>query len=105
MERPTPVTDDTTAPAGTGRNSREGSGRAARRRLFLGAAAQVLGEEPLGHCEELHAVLGFGEAVALVVEEEVLVVDSLVLHGVDDLLGLGLLHPGVVGALGDEDRD
>jgi hypothetical protein len=43
--------------------------------------------------------------VAFVAEEQVDVVDALVPHGVHDLLGLGLFDPGVVGALGDEDRD
>ena len=71
----------------------------------LEPAAQVLGQEALGGGEELHAVLGLGEAVALVGEQQVLVVDALLGQRGDDLLGLGLLHPGIVGPLGDEQGD
>ena len=42
--------------------------------------------------------------MAFVLEEQVLVVYAFLLHGGDYLLRLGLLHAGVVGALGDEHR-
>jgi hypothetical protein len=49
-------------------------------------AAEVLGEELFGDGVELEAVLGAGEAVALVLEEQVLVVYAAFLHGRDYLL-------------------
>jgi enterochelin esterase-like enzyme len=80
------------------------SGRATRR-LPAGPAAQVLGQEPVGLGVEAEPVLGLGEAVPLVREQHVLVVDPGRPQRRDDLLGLGLLHPRVVGALGDQQRD
>ena len=59
----------------------------------------------LGDLVELEPVLGLHEPVALVLEEQVLVVDALRLHRVDDLLGLRLLHARVVRALRDQHRD
>src|ERR1700735_4298326 len=63
---------------------------------FLEAPAQVPGQEPLGRGVELDPVLRLGEAVPLVREEHVLVIDAGVLQRRHDLLGLGLLDPGVV---------
>src|SRR5918997_1671254 len=70
--------------------------------LPFGPSAQVFGEELFGGGVEFEAVLGTGEAVALVLEEQVLVVYAALLHGGDYLLGLCLLDAGVVRALGDE---
>jgi hypothetical protein len=52
----------------------------------------VLGEEHVRRVVERQPVFGLGEAVALAVEEQVLVVDPVLRHGGDDLLGLGLLQ-------------
>lgn len=65
----------------------------------------MLGEELLSGTVEREPVLGLYEAVALVGEQHVGVLEALVLHGGDDLLRLCLLDAGVVGALPDEDRD
>jgi Fic family protein len=73
--------------------------------LLLEAAAEVLGEELLRGGVELHPVLRLGEAVALVGEQHVLMVDAGLGQGRDYLLGFGLLHPGVVGTLCDEQRN
>src|SRR5689334_17193624 len=74
-------------------------------RLLLEPAAQVPGQEALGRGVELQPVLRLGEAVALVREQHVLVVDPGILERRHDLLRLGLLDPRVVGALGDQQRD
>src|SRR6185369_10582665 len=66
--------------------------------------AEALGEEDLVHRVEALVVLGPHEAVALVRVEHVGHRDLLVVHGLDDLVGLGLLHPGIVFALPDEER-
>jgi hypothetical protein len=60
-----------------------GTGRTA---LFFGATSQVLCEETFGGGVEFQAVFGTGEAVAFVLEEQVLVVDAFLLHGGDELL-------------------
>src|SRR5207247_7910331 len=72
--------------------------------LLLGPAAEVAGEESFRRRVEAQPVLGLGEPVALVGEEHVLVVDSGLAQGGHDLLRLRLLHPRVVGALGDQQR-
>src|SRR6266545_3174905 len=72
---------------------------------YFGPAAEVLGQEPLGVRVEAQPVAGLGEAVALVLEQQVLVGDALVPHGRDDLFALGLLDPRVVGPLDDQHRD
>src|SRR5215467_16324695 len=58
-------------------------------RSLLGAAAEVPGQEPLGRRVEAQPVLWLGEAVPLVGEQHVLVVDPGRLQGGHDLLGLG----------------
>src|SRR6266700_4087641 len=73
--------------------------------LLLETAPQVPGQEALGRGVELQPVLRLGEAVALVREQHVLVLDPGVGERGDDLLRLGLLDPRVVGALGDQQRD
>ena len=76
---------------------------------FLGAdrlapAAQVLGQERLGAGVEVDPVLGPGEAVALVGVEDIAHPAAVLLDRGDDLLGLGLLDPGVVRPLADQQR-
>ena len=68
----------------------------------LSAAAEVLGEETFGLRIELEAVLRTGEAMAFVLEEQVLVVYALFTKGGDYLLGLGPLDARVIRSLGDE---
>lgn len=75
-----------------------------RRPVVLRASAEVSGEETLGGGVELQAVLGTSEAVALILEEQVLVVYALLLHSGHDLLGLGLLDARVVRPLRDQHR-
>src|SRR5215216_378052 len=72
--------------------------------LFFRASSEVLGQESFSSCVELQAVLGTGETVTFVLEEQVLVVDPFLLHGGDYLLRLGLFYAWVVGPLGDEHR-
>src|SRR5919108_52773 len=74
------------------KHSRPGSGSPLRLKtvLLLAAASQVLRQELLALLEEAHSVLGFGEAVAFVAEEQVDVVDSLVAHGRCPLLVAGV---------------
>ena len=64
----------------------------------------MLGEELFGPAVEVDAVVRPSEAVSLVRIEAVLDRDALVPHGEGDLVGLGLLHPGIIGALTDEER-
>src|SRR5690606_21386096 len=73
------------------------------RRGSLGTSAEVLGEEPFHGRVVGLPVLWTGQAVPLVLEQEVLVRETLLRQRVHDLLGLGLLDPRVVGALGDQD--
>src|SRR5918994_4572368 len=79
------------------------AGLSSRRPVVLRASAEVFGEETLGGGVELEAVLGTGEAVALVLEEEVFLLYTLLLHSGHDLLGLGLLDARVVRSLRDQD--
>src|SRR5690606_38293518 len=60
--------------------------------------AEVPGEEGLRRRVEALAVVRLRQPVALVVEQQVLVVDVLLPERRNDLLGLGLLHPRVVRA-------
>src|SRR5580692_3140085 len=89
----------------TGSKRRPGPANAGPGRLVFGAAAEVAGQEPLGGGVEAQPVLRLGEAVALVGEQQVLVVDPSLDQRGDDLLRLGLLDPRVVGALGDQQRN
>src|SRR5258708_10880227 len=73
--------------------------------LVLRAAAEVMRQEFLRRGVEDHPVLRLGEAVALVGEEQVLVLNPGLLERGDDLLRLGLLDPGVIGALRDQQRN
>jgi hypothetical protein len=68
------------------------------------ASAEMLGEEAFGGAEHGDEVLGVDEEVALVVEHEVLDVHAASTQRVDDPIGLGLHHAGVVGALHDQQR-
>ena len=74
-------------------------------RLLLEPAAQVPGQEALGRGVELQPVFRLGEAMALVGEQHVFVLDPGFLERRHDLLRLGLLDPRVVRALGDQQRD
>src|SRR3954452_6249347 len=76
-----------------------------RHLLFLVASAQVTGQEVLGGGVELDPVRRLGEAVALIGEQHVLVLDAGLAQRGDDLLRLGLLYPRVVRALRDKQRD
>ena len=78
---------------------------ASGRLCLLRPPSELLREEGLGRLVELQPVLGFRKAVPFVGEQEVFMVDTRVLEGSHDLLGLGLFHAGVVGALGDQERD
>ena len=64
----------------------------------------MLSEKFFGGCEKLEAVFRPGEAVALVGEEHVLVIDALALHRFDNLFGFRLLHSRVICPLTDQDR-
>src|SRR5579885_1946982 len=66
------------------------------------APAEVLGEKLFGCGVKLEPVFGFGEAVALVWEKQVLVIDPFALHSGNDLLGLCLLDARIVSPLRDQ---
>ena len=70
----------------------------------LGAAAQVCGQEGLGDGIEGDAVLRHRKAVSLLGVEHIRDRQGLGAHGGDDLVGLGLLHARIVGALADQQR-
>src|SRR5438477_9574131 len=76
----------------------------AARRLRLGRAAEVAGQEGFSCREELQPVLGPGEAVALVRKQQVLDRLARLPQRLDDLLRLGLFHARVVRALRDQER-
>ena len=73
-------------------------------KLRLSPAPEVLGKEGFGGRIELEAVLGLREAVTLVGEEHVGVVNPLLFERGDNLLGFCLLDPWVVGTLRDKER-
>src|SRR5215216_7792856 len=72
--------------------------------LLLCASSEVFGQKAFCGCVELQTVLGTGETVTFVLEEQVLVVYAFLLHGGDYLLRFGLFYAWVVRALGDEHR-
>lgn len=63
------------------------------------------GQESLGRGVEAQSVLRLGETVALVGEEQVLILNPFLFHRRDDLLAFGLLDARVVGSLGNQQRD
>src|SRR5258708_1942969 len=65
----------------------------------------MLSEKFFGGCEKLEAIFRLGEAVALVGEEHVLVLDALALHGLDNLFRLRLFYTRVICPLTNQDRD
>src|SRR6185312_12452089 len=65
-------------------------------------AAERLREKPFGQCRETLVVLGIGEAVALVAEDDVGYGNLVLAHGADDLVALALLYARVVRALCDQ---
>src|SRR5262245_45565369 len=67
---------------------------------WLAFATEVLREELLGHGVEMQSILRPGEAVALVLVEDVLHRQARLPHGLDDLLAFGLLDARVIRALG-----
>src|ERR671918_2703843 len=72
--------------------------------LLLCASSEVFGQEAFCGCVELQTVLGTGETVAFILEEQIFVVYTFLFHGGDYLLRLGLFYAGVVGSLGYEHR-
>src|SRR5215212_518642 len=72
--------------------------------LLFRASSEVFGQKAFCGRVELQAVLGTGETVAFVFEEQVLVVYAFLFHSGDDLLRLCLFYAWIVGALGYEHR-
>ena len=70
--------------------------------LFI-EATQVFREKPLSGGVEFEAILRFGEAVSLVWEEHILVLDALAFHDLDNLLRFALLYAWIIRSLTDED--
>ena len=79
--RSTTPSSATASPTPSATSSRPSRSASANSPSSTCPPAQVLGEEALGGGVELEVVLGLGEAVALVGEQQVLVVDALLLHG------------------------
>src|SRR6185312_8741999 len=67
-------------------------------------AAERLREKPFGQCRETLVVLGIGEAVTLVIEDDVRHGNVVFAHGADDLVTLALLHARIVRALCHQKR-
>src|SRR5919112_2094063 len=72
--------------------------------LLFCASSEVFGEKAFCGCVELQTVLGPGETVAFILEEEIFVVYALLFHSCDYLFRLGLFYAWVVGSLGYEHR-
>src|SRR5690606_28098778 len=87
---------------GAGRHAYAGAFKVAADRLCT--AAETLRQEAFGHRIERLAVLRPRETVAFVGEQHVRHRDVVGGHRLDDLVGLVLLDPRIVGALADQQR-
>ena len=74
-----------------------------RRRVFR-AAAQMPGQEALHPAIEVKAVLLVVKAVTFVVFHDVLDIDAPFAKRLHDLVRFGLFDPGIIGALGHQQR-
>src|SRR5438094_3648883 len=64
----------------------------------------MLSKKFFGGCVKLEPIFRLGEAMALVGEEHVLVIDALALHSLDNLFRLRLFYTRVICPLTNQDR-